>query len=180
MEDRRFNINALALLIFAMAFFFDDSGLLPAVLPAVAVHEFGHVAALRMSGAKLRYLRFSIFGFELDYSGEISRRAEMFSLAAGPLAGLIYAVAACVLFQSRFWRCSGELSVMLSIFNLLPIPPLDGGRLSLLLFSKRNCRKICLFSLCLMFALGAVTLLRHGSIALLLPAVFLFTYNMCV
>ncbi len=115
----------------AAAWFFDTSGLLSALVPAVVIHELGHVVALRCFGARLGALFLDGSGLRLDYRGVLSPMQEVLSALAGPAAGLLYALAAAWagrVLKSEFFLCSAGLSLVLSAFNLLPALPLDGGR----------------------------------------------------
>jgi len=91
---------------------------------------------LRIAGLKLRRLSVGLFGLEIDYYGILKGFAGAASVAAGPLFGIVYALA--VSGGGEFWRLSGGISMALSIFNLLPVLPLDGGRLLLLAAGERG------------------------------------------
>ena len=90
---------------------------------AAAVHELGHLLMLRMLGIR-------VFGLTLAVTGPVLRceRAavwyeDLLAALSGPMAGLLLWGSAV----SR-WPLLGEISLFLSILNLLPILPLDGGR----------------------------------------------------
>ena len=128
MKDFELDIKPAALLAFALIYFFDESGFVALVLPAAAVHELGHFLMMRLGGLRLRCLRLGLFGLEMDYWGSLKGMWGAAALAAGPLSGLVY-FAICMLFPYEYCRLSGEVSLALSLFNLLPVLPLDGGRL---------------------------------------------------
>lgn len=128
MKNFELDIKPAALLAFALIYFFDESGFVALVLPAVAVHELGHFLAMKIAGLRLRCLRLGLFGPELDYWGSLTGPWGAVVLAAGPLAGLVY-FALCMIFPYEYCRLSGEMSLALSCFNLIPLLPLDGGRL---------------------------------------------------
>ena len=129
MKDFKLDVRPIALLAFAIIYFFDENGFVATVLPAVAVHELGHFLAMRMGGLRLRCLRLGLFGLEMDYWGSLSGVWGAAALAAGPLAGLLY-FAICMFFHYEYCRLSGGVSLALSAFNLVPVLPLDGGRLA--------------------------------------------------
>lgn len=128
MRNIQWNISAGALLIFALAYFFDENGLVAAAVPAAAIHELGHVAALTAFHCRVTRIGIGAFGLEMDYAGVLGERELIITAAAGPVSGALYAVAAANLPQPYF-RLSGAVSLCLSAFNLLPILPLDGGRI---------------------------------------------------
>ena len=80
----------------------DEDNLLPLFLTAALVHEAGHAAALYLAGGRLRQLTLTACGAVMQAALPCGR----FACAAVSLAGA---------------------SALLSLFNLLPLPPLDGG-----------------------------------------------------
>ncbi|MEG0876367.1 MAG: site-2 protease family protein [Oscillospiraceae bacterium] len=128
----KFEIGSGFLLLLALVYFFDDSGLLLAALPAVAVHELGHLLAMGLFGVRPLALSATMSGFSLDYSGSISAPKEMLTALAGPLLGLLFAVVCAKIgnrVQSEYLLLCAGLGVVLNAFNLLPALPLDGGRI---------------------------------------------------
>lgn len=101
----------------------DENGLLPVFLLAAAVHELGHAAVLRLAGGKLRRLTLTACGAVMQVSLPCGRCARAAVSLAGPAAGLLLTIAAHSL---GAYRLAGA-SALLSLFNLLLLPPLDGG-----------------------------------------------------
>ena len=91
---------------------------LGAVLLAALCHELGHYAALRRRGGWVRAVRISALGAEMQVAGRMSYGGELLAAALGLLG--------------RWWEplylLAGAQAV-LGCFNLLPILPLDGGRM---------------------------------------------------
>lgn len=176
MSGVRWKIDAGAVLLLALAYFFDTSGMLSAFVPAAAVHEIGHALALRLSGSRIRRVSLSVFGLEMDYAGRLSGARELFAIAAGPLAGLIFAVAASSA-GGAFWPMSGALSFLLSVFNLLPVLPLDGGRLAAAITGPAFARRLSRIAALLLTAAGAGLLAVYRSPSLLAVGLWLAVYN---
>ncbi len=132
MRQSRLHISAGAVLAAALLYFFIDPKTLWALLLPAAAHELGHVLALRLMGMRIKGFRAEMKGLCIDYCGFCGNRGHIFAAAAGPMAGLLYAFAASYaarLFDSDTAALSAGISLLLSAFNLLPVLPLDGGRI---------------------------------------------------
>ena len=100
--------------------------LLAVILSAAALHELGHLLVLRLLGARVRELRVSVFGAELMTSAaRLSYPGEIAAVLAGPAVNLLCAL---VLGGAHAWVAAGA-HLSLCLFNLLPVPPLDGSRI---------------------------------------------------
>lgn len=176
MKGVQYKISASAILVFAAAYFLDDTGVVSAFFPAVAVHEVGHMIVLCLFGARIRKFSVGIFGLEIDYSGLFSEPKTALSLFAGPLFGALYAVAA-LRAQTPFLTLSGSISLILTAFNLIPVLPLDGGRLVACLLGEYGGRRLSRVSSVLLLLGGAVSLFIFGSASLLLVSAWIFLYN---
>lgn len=127
----RVKLGSSFVLLFALIYFFDDSGFLLALCPAVLVHELGHILLMMCFGAYPRQLKATLSGFAIDYSGIISEKQEMLTALAGPAFGLAFSILCAEL--GRLWNseyllmCAG-IGFVINFFNLLPALPLDGGR----------------------------------------------------
>lgn len=108
----------------------DSVGCFWPFLLAAAVHELGHISVLYLTGARVRALALSLGGTVLETS-PLSYHQELLSAAAGPIFGLLLLTVRRSFPWLAFW------GVIQSLYNLLPIYPLDGGRiLQALLASK--------------------------------------------
>jgi Zn-dependent protease len=98
------------------------------------IHEMGHVAALRMMGIRATAPMFIPFLGAFIGMKEMPKNAFAESVMAygGPLLGTLGAIA-CVgvglLTGNPFWYALAMSGFLLNLFNLLPISPLDGGRI---------------------------------------------------
>ena len=94
---------------------------LAGLLLAAAIHEAGHILAVRLCGGSLYRIRLHIGGAEL-IAAPLSPGRELLCILAGPAAGAMTVLA---------WNAFPELAaagLVQTIFNLLPLPKLDGGR----------------------------------------------------
>ncbi|MBQ7565812.1 MAG: hypothetical protein IJT18_01710 [Oscillospiraceae bacterium] len=94
------------------------------LLFAALLHECGHLLALRLCRAELHTVRIGALGAEI-VTTPLTRSQELFCAAAGPAANLIF----CALSLLPGWRLFALLHAALLLFNLLPVYPLDGGRM---------------------------------------------------
>jgi len=127
----RIELGSGFILLIALIFFFDDDGLLAALLPAVLMHEMGHVLAMLFFGARPLRLSATLSGLYIDYSGTISEKQELTTALAGPAAGLLFSFLCAGLgrrWGNDYLTLVAGLGMVLNIFNLLPALPLDGGR----------------------------------------------------
>ena len=101
-------------------------------LIAVCFHETCHYLAVKLCGGESYHLRVGFGGAVISCS-ELTYKKHLFSLLAGPLGGLLL-----VLFGRWFPRVA-ICSWALSVYNLLPLLPLDGGQaLRLLMKNSRR------------------------------------------
>lgn len=177
MKHIRWDISAGAILLFALMYFFDGSGLISALVPAALAHELGHILALRICRRRLTRISVGPTGAQIDYAPRLEGAKCIVCLLAGPLAGLAYALASCTL-GGAFLRMSGAVSFLLSAFNLLPILPLDGGRIVGALLPERETLAVSLTAALLLLAGGALIAANFGSFALLLMGLWLAVSNL--
>ena len=134
----RFRLSAGAILLLSALYFFGGFISLSALLLAAAVHELGHMIAVKLLGGGIKSLRLEASGMCMSLCGINNSRSEAASLLAGPAAGLIFALI-CSYFGSKtanrlLLECAGY-GILLTAYNLLPALPLDGGRAAYVMLS---------------------------------------------
>lgn len=90
-------------------------------LIAVCIHEFSHWLSVRLLGGKVYSLEIGMAGANMVCE-TLSKPKQILSVLSGPIGGFII-----VLTGTRFPRLA-LCSWVLSVYNLLPLLPLDGGR----------------------------------------------------
>ena len=126
-----------------MAFYAMSSGWRFAVgfVLMILVHELGHGIAIKRAGLAAGYPVFiPFFGAMIALKGQPRNPLVEAEIAiAGPVAGAGAAlVCAALYFWSRdpLYLVLANAGFYLNLFNLTPLPPLDGGRVAML-FSRR-------------------------------------------
>ncbi len=100
----------------------------------IFIHEMGHVIALRMMGVPATAPMFIPFIGAHIVMKKMPKNAYVEAIGAygGPLLGTLGAigcVAIGLVTDNLFWYALASSGFLLNLFNLLPISPLDGGRI---------------------------------------------------
>ena len=104
------SVSPTAPLLLALFVMLSSPLLLSALLLAAILHELGHYWVLRRLHARVTAIRITALGAEMQVAGRLSYGGELLAAAAGPAVNL-------------------ALALVLGVFNLLPVLPLDGGSL---------------------------------------------------
>ena len=108
----------------------DTPALLAALLLAALLHELAHYVVLRLFG--VRTARFTVTGLGATLCvpelHRLSYGAELLSAAAGPLMNLLLWVVLSLTGRDELTLFAGA-QMVLGILNLLPVRPMDGGRI---------------------------------------------------
>jgi Zn-dependent protease len=107
----------------------------------IFLHEMGHAGAIRRAGLQAGWPVFIPFvGAMIALRGRPPTAAVLAYIAyAGPLAGTAASLACAAVYLptgSRLWLALGYSGFFLNLFNLIPVSPLDGGRVAQA-FSRR-------------------------------------------
>lgn len=138
------------------------------------IHELGHGAAIKAAGFEAGWPIFIPgFGAMISVRGHISSADTEARIAyAGPLAGFFASLACAALYyatHSRLFLALASTGFMLNLFNLIPLSPMDGGRVA-----QAFSRRAWIFGLVLFVALFLITKAPIMPIMLIfaLPRIF--------
>ncbi|SMF44261.1 M50 family metallopeptidase [Paenibacillus barengoltzii] len=108
-----------------------------ALFTIVFVHEMGHVFAARMYDIKVLSVQMLPFGgvAVMEDAGNLTAGREIVIALAGPLQNLMLIGASLLLHAIEIWDGPFlsyfiQSNLLIALFNLLPILPLDGGKIS--------------------------------------------------
>lgn len=177
------------LLLFAILFYFDPGWLVPSVCISIAVHEFGHMIALKLLNKKIEDIELSFFGIAIKINENSMSYTDEFAVAiAGPLISIIFSViigSAAKEYGVDYTYIIAGVSMVYGIFNFLIIRPLDGGRafnaLLNMLIEQNLAEKISyvteIILICIIFAAGCwLFLLDTYNPTLIISALWLAVY----
>lgn len=188
-EKWKWDVRGSFCILLSVLLFLDEQNIVPWALLACLLHELGHLSAIYMLGGRVRVIRLSAVGAEI-----VPTRQAMFSyveeiiiIAAGPITSLLVALLGAYLLKNlqsevAFLFCG--LNLMAGLFNLLPVGPLDGGRLLRIMIAKHchtpdsdriyQCITACFAGLLLYLGFFYVVKLS-GNITLIVTGVWLLS-----
>jgi len=173
--------SVLSLVAFIAAFYFIfkwDLKYIIILVGILLIHELGHYIAMRL----YKYKDLSIFFIPLigaatfGQKDEISQKQNAIIALAGPLPGVVIGsilLGYGMTYEHELIRKTGEIFLYINLFNLLPVMPLDGGRIIKSLFFETN-EKINLVFIVISMILIVFFALTQGLYALLIIPFFLY------
>ncbi|MBQ7434239.1 MAG: hypothetical protein IJV51_00365 [Oscillospiraceae bacterium] len=183
MERRNLGLSLAAVLLTACLYARGGLRLLPVIALPVLIHELSHVAALRLLDQRITGITLDARGLCIGYDGTCSPLGHILAALAGPLGGALYALVG--LTNVPWLKQSACLSLLLTAFNLLPLMPLDGGRVFsrlcvLALGETRGeqlCRAVSAALLTLLLLCGVILAAWKKSTAPLAAAIWLLLFR---
>ncbi len=174
----RIHVSPSVPLLLALFVMLSSPLLLSALLLAALCHELGHYGMLRRLRARISAVRITALGAEMQVAGRLSYGGELLAAAAGPVTNLLLALP--LAYGGRQWEVLylfAGAQLVLGVFNLLPILPLDGGSVlwNLLAwltepYTADRVTGIISFGMAALLTLAAAAALRKGGSPFLLLA----------
>ncbi|WP_170007808.1 M50 family metallopeptidase [Bacillus fonticola] len=136
----KFRIHPLFWLVVALSIITANFWSLLALASLVLIHELGHAFMASFFSWRIRSIQLLPFGgvAEMEEHGNRPMFQEWLVVLAGPvqhvwIAGLLYVLHTTSLLSTSTFELWSGLNIVLLCFNLLPIWPLDGGKIVFLL-----------------------------------------------
>lgn len=133
----KFRLHPILLPFFAWIIYMDGFSTYALILFSLLLHELGHVIAALLNNVHVKMITIMPYGGEMIFSRQQqgNRIQQMWIAAGGPLATLLVL---CFMLMIPFPQKDFflRIQIFLLLLNLLPIIPLDGGRILALLLMK--------------------------------------------
>lgn len=152
--------------VFALSFIF------------IFIHELGHILAGISLGLKITKIHITILGFSIEFEnyGKERRINKIIIDSAGPAINLIIAIMAIILGIPELFY----INLVLLLINLLPIFPLDGGRIlkTVLLYkysykeTMKKIEKISINTMILLTFISSIAVLYFKNISFFLITIY--------
>lgn len=174
------SVSSGFLLTVAAIIYLDGFSLVLRCILACLLHEAGHWITIRYFGGNVQAVRLTAIGAEMSIDTEcpMSYEQEIVVALAGPVVSLITAWIAAKL----EWFLFAGMNLSLGLLNLIPVIPLDGGRVQhqiLCMFCPDKAelilRWISIVFAGLALGLGAAAWQQWGNITLLMAALWLLS-----
>lgn len=121
----------LKILIFLILFYFTNQlRIYLIVMFFCLIHEIAHMILGIILKMKPNKLEINPFGFSISFNNENTKIKEVFVALAGPVMSIVLAMQ-CQHINFRYIAIEEAIysNILIFLFNMLPIYPLDGGRI---------------------------------------------------
>ena len=99
------------------------------VYGSVLLHEYAHIFTARAFGIRTPRVTMHLFGGAAQLAKMPWGLPEAVIAIAGPIFSLLFGFL-LLQFSNPFCQGVGQLNFLLALFNMMPLPPLDGGRVA--------------------------------------------------
>ena len=142
---RKIQIHPLLWMVIALAVATAHFIELMMMLLIIFVHEMGHGAAASFFSWRIKKIALLPFGgvAEMDEHGNRPLKEELVVVLAGPIQhvwmlAIAYILFLVGIFPEKWYSLFIQYNLMVLLFNLLPIWPLDGGKLIFIILSRNS------------------------------------------
>ena len=182
----KIKISFLFFAVLTLLFIVDTKGLAVISLLCAALHEMGHILAMICFKNTPDEIVLGIFGIRMQQNKyTLSDLQQGVVVLCGPLVNIALSMISLLIslaLEGDTMLMVSAVNLVMALFNLLPIMPLDGGRILTLLlnrfFSERTAQKImritCVLLLFALVVSGAFLAIQTGfNVSLLATGAYL-------
>ena len=147
---------------------------------SIILHEIGHLFMAKILKININRVKFKIIGISAEFENEVEEKyiRKIFVLLMGPFMNLLIGSSLLLVKEFTYREEIIYINLILFLFNLLPIIPLDGGKIIFYMLNlKYNFEKsfkisdilskIILSSMTLMYAL-VIFIIKNIEIAIII------------
>ena len=191
----RFRIDLKIFVLLVLFYFTKQIHIYASLMIFAMIHEMGHLLAGLLLGMKPEKIEIKPFGFSIsfqlttkDYNIKVKKAnlleiKKMIVALAGPVTNLIIIIIALNM-PGNLWQTLIVIytNILLILFNILPIYPLDGGRiLKEIVHIQKGFKKSIIYtnvvansSIILLTAISSIAIYYFKNIAILLILLYLW------
>ena len=131
---KKFKLGASFLLLVIVSLICGQTVLILNYILALSLHEIAHLWVAVKNGYSLKLIKLDIFGLSIELNEIIDDKDSFKINVAGPVFNLLL----CIICMALYWLIPTSYfylntfcfcNLILAIFNLLPVYPLDGGKI---------------------------------------------------
>lgn len=161
----KFCIHSYTYIYLSVLLFLIPLRWLAAWVTAVLFHELCHWIAVKLCGGTVYSLTFGIAGAKMECT-PLSNVKQIIAILSGPMGGFL------LLLVGKWFPEAALCSWLLSVYNLIPVQPLDGGNFLSLLISPtmyHSTEQIILWLL-ILFLISSSIFLHLGVLPIMIAA----------
>ena len=154
------------------------------LIASVLVHEYGHVLAARQFGTKCEVIYLHFFGGAAMMHPSKSLKEDWMVAIAGPLTSIALSIMFTALYAFTgigVFFMAAYLNLIIGVFNMLPVYPMDGGRVFKALmehmFGAQTGTTIALYTAWIIATAAAVYGIMSGAYILIALAAFIIWFG---
>ena len=183
----KIKINPLWIVLLFILSYFDNMHIIIMYFIFLLLHEMGHMYMARFLGYKFDTIDFMPYGLGLKTNTTyISVKNDILISIAGPIVNLTFIILIVVLWWAipisyYYTKDMFYINISILILNVLPIFPLDGGRVIMVLIKDRFktlavhiMKWVTACSIILLYLLFVLSIFTTLNITYFILAVFLF------
>lgn len=132
----KINIHITTYIIILLSFLSGYFEIVFLTILSITIHELGHFLTASLLKLKVSEIKIFMFGGVtiLDENLTIDIKKELLTLIMGPLTQILFSILIFIIYKNgniniRTWNLFLNINILLLSFNLLPVLPLDGGKL---------------------------------------------------